>query len=156
MCSSKLPWQRERREKLGEQGHNVYLKVTILRSPVSLFVKKSPVPAKLRENKQTGFWQSLTGESKAGTDPLRLSQDLDNRPDPAGILKRTAIGFDLSENERIERASLLGADLDNHLILITSSFDRNHFCGKRGHLGATLHTASSLEFRSLFSLPESD
>jgi hypothetical protein len=84
MCSSKLPWQRERREKLGEQAHNVYLKVTILRSPVSLFVKKSPVPAKLRENKQTGFWQSLTGESKAGTDPLRLSQDLDNRPDPAG------------------------------------------------------------------------
>jgi hypothetical protein len=53
MCSSKLPWQRERREKLGEQAHNVYLKVTILRSPVSLFVKKSPVPAKLRENKQT-------------------------------------------------------------------------------------------------------
>jgi hypothetical protein len=85
MCSSKLPWQRERREKLGEQAHHVYLKVIILRSPVSLFGKKSwRLWAKLRENKQTGFRQSLTGESTAGTDHLRLSQDLDNRPDPAG------------------------------------------------------------------------
>jgi hypothetical protein len=27
---------------------------------------------------------SVSGASKAGTDPLRLSQDLDNRRDPAG------------------------------------------------------------------------
>jgi hypothetical protein len=42
---------------------------------------------------------------------LRLSRDPGNRPDPAGLLKRAAIGFDLSKRERIKRASVLSADL---------------------------------------------
>jgi hypothetical protein len=56
-----------------------------------------------------------------------------NEIEPA-ILKRTAVGFDLSESERIKRASVFRTDLNDHLILITSFFDRDHFCGKRGHL----------------------
>jgi len=54
------------------------------------------------------------------------------------ILQRAAVGFDLSKSQRIKRASVLLADLDDHLILITSFFDRSHFCWKRGHLKATL------------------
>jgi hypothetical protein len=50
------------------------------------------------------------------------------------ILKRTAVGFDLSKSERVKRAAVLGADLHNRLVLITSLFDRDHFCRKRGHL----------------------
>jgi hypothetical protein len=57
------------------------------------------------------------------------------------ILKGTAVGFDLSKNERVEGATVLSADLHNHLVLVTSFFNRHHFCGKRGHLQATLHTS---------------
>ena len=56
-----------------------------------------------------------------------------NEIQPA-IFQRTAVGFDLSKGERIERASVLGADSDNHLkVLIIPFFDRGHFCGKIVH-----------------------
>ena len=42
-----------------------------------------------------------------------------NEIQPA-IFQRTAVGFDLSKQERVKRAAVLGADLDNHLILVTS------------------------------------
>jgi len=53
-----------------------------------------------------------------------------NQIQPA-ILQRADVGFDLSESERVKRAPVLGADLHNHLILIASLFDRDHFCRKR-------------------------
>ena len=69
------------------------------------------------------------------------------------ILKRTAVRFDLSKSKRIERAPILGADLNDQLILITSFFDRDHFCGKGRHLKATLHTASPRVSKHYFLAP---
>jgi len=49
-------------------------------------------------------------ESKAGTDPaVKAGMPVIDQIQPA-ILKRTAVRFDLSESERVERASVLGAD----------------------------------------------
>src|ERR1700739_3181469 len=69
------------------------------------------------------------------------------------ILKRADVGFNLSKSERIERSPVLGAELDDHSILITLFFDRDHFCRKGRHLKATLHTVwpfvSKTTFRSM-------
>jgi hypothetical protein len=68
---------------------------------------------------------------------VELGIQVINEIQPA-ILQRTAVGFNLAESERIERATILGPDLNNHLVLIASFFNRDHFCGKPGHLQATL------------------
>jgi hypothetical protein len=65
-----------------------------------------------------------------------------NQIQPA-VFKTAAVRFNVSKSKRIERAPVLDRDLDNDLILVTGFFDRDHFCGKRGHLKATLHTAWS-------------
>ena len=63
-----------------------------------------------------------------------------NQIQPA-IFERTAVGFDLSKRESVKRSTVLGTDLDNHLVLIPSLFDRDHLCGKRSHPQATLNSS---------------
>jgi hypothetical protein len=70
-----------------------------------------------------------------------------NKIQPA-ILKRTAVRLDLSKSERVKRASVLGADLDNHLVVITSFFDRDHFCGKGVHGFTYIRSAAAAIFGS--------
>jgi hypothetical protein len=64
----------------------------------------------------------------------------------------TPAWFDLPKGERIKRATVPGTDLKNHLILITLFFDRDHFCGNRGHLKTKLLLLAELE-QTTFSLP---
>ena len=68
----------------------------------------------LREGRPTSTTLCLSAASKAETDPLRSARDPDGigQIQPA-ILKRAAVGFDLSKTERVKRASVLGTDLHN-------------------------------------------
>jgi hypothetical protein len=45
-----------------------------------------------------------------------------NQIQPA-ILQRTAVGFDLSKRESVERSTVFRADLDDHLVVIILFFD---------------------------------
>ena len=46
------------------------------------------------------------------------------------VFQRTAVRLNLSESDSVERAAVFGPDLHNHLILVTSVFDRDHLLGK--------------------------
>jgi hypothetical protein len=75
-------------------------------------------------------------------DPLPSSQDPSINEIQPAIFQRTAVGFNLAKQERIKRAPVSRVNLENHLILIVSFFDRDHFCRKRGL------------FRRHFTLPD--
>jgi hypothetical protein len=64
------------------------------------------------------------------------------------ILKGTAVGFDFSKGQRIKRAPVLRADLDDHSILITRFFERDYFCRKVVHGFTYIRTAAGAIFGS--------
>jgi hypothetical protein len=51
------------------------------------------------------------------------------------VLEGTAVRFDLSKGKGVKRASVFMTDLNDHLILVASFFDRRDFRKNRCHPG---------------------
>jgi hypothetical protein len=65
------------------------------------------------------------------------------------ILKRTAVGFNLSESESIKRSPVLVGDLHNYLVLTRSFFHRDYLCRNRAHQSLMFSRSGRLESRCL-------
>jgi hypothetical protein len=72
-----------------------------------------------------------------------------NEIEPA-IFQRAAVGFNLAKSERVKRASVLGCDLHNYLVLTGSFFHRDYLCRKRGHLGLIFYRSGRLRVETTF------